>query len=53
MKNEDTEMILTVCRSLRNKINVTKPEPIAKGSKLIIAKHLPSQSPKKRSGKFS
>lgn len=34
-----------MCKSLRNKIRVTKPAPIPKGAKLVKAKSLPNKSP--------
>lgn len=35
----------TVCKSLRNSINVTKPAPIPIGAKLIHASSWPNRSP--------
>lgn len=37
--------VLTVCKSLRNKINVTKPAPIPIGARLIQASSWPNRSP--------
>lgn len=37
--------IHTVCKSLRNKINVTKPAPIPMGARLIHANKCPNKSP--------
>lgn len=36
---------LTVCKSLRNSINVTKPAPMPMGAKLIHANSWPNRSP--------
>lgn len=38
-------ILLTVCKSLRNRISVTKPAPIPIGAKLIHAKSSPKRSP--------
>lgn len=38
-------ILLTVCKSRRNKIKAMNPDPIPKGAKLIIANNLPKKSP--------
>lgn len=42
-----TGQLLTVCKSLRNNISVTKPAPIPIGAKLSHAKSWPKRSPEK------
>lgn len=44
-RNNISKMLLTVCKSLRNRISVTKPAPIPIGAKLTHANNWPNRSP--------